>query len=222
MYSHQSWADSNGSNDSSHSININSLVNTIFRMLSNNHLMLYPADLCDSLERYMNISYLLCLGGYSCGRCHRWRRRLGRFSKLNSQGAEEGDTGLRWMQVRCIGVDSENTDFHATGDRTSVAEVRWPRLSHQQSPSDTVPFGRCIVNARPPEVNFVAAVAFVVLQVIPRPINDLSHHLSVNHLLPIPVAVLINTSAIHHPQRRRFPNTDRSSNYQVKWYGQEL
>ena len=67
--------------------------------------------------------------------------------------------------------------------------------------------GHTCVNARPPEVNFVSAVAFVVLQVIPRLIEELSHHLSVRIIL---VAVLIYTSSIHHPQRRRFPNTDRS------------
>ena len=32
-----------------------------------------------------------------------------------------------------IQVDSENTDFHATGTCTSVAEVRRLRLSYQQS-----------------------------------------------------------------------------------------
>ena len=49
------------------------------------------------------------------------------------------------MRVRCIGVDSENTNFHATGTRTSVADVRRLCLSYQQSQSDTVPFGQILV-----------------------------------------------------------------------------
>ena len=62
--------------------------------------------------------------------------------------------------------------------------------------------GHTCVNAPPPEVNFIAAVAFVVLQEIPRLINGLSHHLSVQ---VISVTVLMYTSAIHRPQRWRFP-----------------
>ena len=53
--------------------------------------------------------------------------------------------GVRWMRTKYIGVFSENTDFHATGTRTSVAGVRRPRLSYQQSPSDTVPFRQALV-----------------------------------------------------------------------------
>ena len=62
--------------------------------------------------------------------------------------------------------------------------------------------GHTCVNAPPPEVNFIVAVAFVILQEIPRLINGLSHHLSVR---VISVTVLMYTSAIHRLQRRRFP-----------------
>ena len=62
--------------------------------------------------------------------------------------------------------------------------------------------GHTCVNACPPKVNFIAAVAFVVLQEIPRLINELSHHLSDR---VISVAVLMYTSAIHRLQRRWFP-----------------
>lgn len=68
--------------------------------------------------------------------------------------------------------------------------------------------GRTCINTRPPEVNLIAAVAFVILQVIPRLIDELSHHLSVGRFRVISVAFLIHTSAIHHPQRQRFPKSN--------------
>ena len=55
-------------------------------------------------------------------------------SFVDSRGTmEEGNTGLRWMRVRWISEDSEYTDFHVAGTRTSVAQEKTNKVTSEAS-----------------------------------------------------------------------------------------
>ena len=94
-----------------------------------------------------------------------------------------------------------NLYLSCRSETTSPVSPTVPKL-YRPVQSD---LGHTCVNAHSPKVNFIAAVAFVVFQEIPRLIDELSHHLSVR---VISVAVLIYTPAIHRLQRRQFPKSN--------------
>ena len=81
-------------------------------------------------------------------------------SFVNSWGAVEGeDTGLRWMRIGWISADSQYTDFHVAGTRTSVAQEKTIEVTSEAS-DPTIPkrhdplrlsLGHTCPNARPPE-----------------------------------------------------------------------
>ena len=150
----------------------------------------------------MNISYLLRLGGYNGGRCQRWRRLLGTVLGVWSQ---VDANQVHWCIFREHWLPCYWDPYLCRRSETTSPIL--PTVPKRHRPI-RASLGRTCINTRPPEVNLIAAVAFVILQVIPRLIDELSHHLSVGRFRVISVAFLIHTSAIHHPQRQRFPKSN--------------
>ena len=130
--------------------------------------------------------------------------------------------GFRWMRIRRIGVDSENTDFHATGTHTSVAEERRPHLSYQQSPSNIVPFARALVI----HVLTLAHPRWILYWLLhlsySRSFQDLSTSCLTTYQLITSKPFQSQFLYIPHQSTTcsaSCSSTDRSSNYQVKWCG---
>ena len=236
-------------NDFSHSIDINSLVNVILPLdlikydpfpseisfdrlhhlihdylskcdpSNNDNLIISPTflfSICPIiLERYTHAYW-----NYIWKPLEKLAMDLASF--VNSWGAvEEEDTGLRWMRIRWIGADSQYTDFHVAGTRTSVAQEKTNEVTSEAS-DPTIPkrhhplrlsLGHTCPNARPPkETEFRSGWCTCRTprhskthrRVVSAPI---SRSPSGRNPLSAALAVLALPT----------PGTDRSSNHQVKW-----
>ena len=128
------------------------------------------------------------------------------------------------MRIRRIGVDSENTDFHATGTRTSVAEERRPRLSYQQSPSNIVPFTQALVI----HALTLAHPRWILYRLLHLSYSGSFQDLSTSCLTTYQsiASEPFQLQFLYIPHQSTtcsagHSSTDRSSNYQVKWCGRK-